>query len=264
MAFHHRRDPPGHFGLNLGLGLRRRQAGSAEYVANPVRADGSNDWMRRNADLTGSADSKLLTFSVWARYDASQAMHIAFLGPNNAQEGFRISSNLGEIIVAGRNSSNTEIVRFEINTTINDNNWHHIMGSFDLNSTLTRGFYVDNTDAETPGTWSPYTDAEMDLTRSNHFILSRNAGTTKYSGDLADLQIWFGIYTDFSVQANRELFIKDGKPINPDTAAATLGTPIIRLSGPTSGWETNKGSGGGFELVGALSDPTPGTGPVEL
>ena len=72
---------------------------------------------------------------------------------------------------------------------------------------------------------------------------------------MADLMMWPGTYLDFSVEANRRLFISAaGKPVDPAVAVAALGTPIVRFSGPTASWHTNKGSGGGFTENGALTD----------
>ena len=41
--------------------------GAPAYAANPVNFDGTNDYLTRGATLTGAADSKLMTISVWVR-----------------------------------------------------------------------------------------------------------------------------------------------------------------------------------------------------
>jgi hypothetical protein len=63
----------------------------------------------------------------------------------------------------------------------------------------------------------------------------------------------------FSVEANRRLFITaDGKPTNP---ALWPSGGQVQFYGAVDDWHTNKGTGGGFTLTGAL---TAGTGPVAI
>lgn len=84
---------------------------------------------------------------------------------------------------------------------------------------------------------------------------------SKIVGDVADFQMWINNYLDFSVAANRELFIKNGIPVNPTIAALTLGTPAILFQGNTTNFIVNQGNGGTFALTGSLtnsgSSPSP-------
>jgi len=53
----------------------------------------------------------------------------------------------------------------------------------------------------------------------------------------------------------RRLFIDgNGKPVDPATATASLGTPAVLLSGDVSGFVTNQGNGGAFTLSGTLTN----------
>jgi hypothetical protein len=102
----------------------------------------------------------------------------------------------------------------------------------------------------------------LDFTVSDWSVGGSPTGTQKFSGDIADLQFWIGVYVDLSQASNREIFINGGQPVDPAVAELALGEPKIQLVGQaTAGWETNTGSGGGFTENGALTD---GTEPVEL
>jgi hypothetical protein len=86
---------------------------------------------------------------------------------------------------------------------------------------------------------------------------------SKIVGDVADLQMWVNAWLDFSIPANRELFIKNGLPVNPSIAAQVLGTPAVLFQGNTTNFIVNQGTGGAFTLIGSLtnstSSPTPHT-----
>ncbi|WP_224710078.1 hypothetical protein [Mesorhizobium sp. CA5] len=133
--------------------------------------------------------------------------------------------------------------------------WCHFLVSFQLASTATRWLYMnDVSDLATVPTYA--TGSTVDWTLVDWFISGGGTGNLKYPGDMADLLVW-PTYLDLSVVANRRLFIDSiKKPVDPAVAVAALGTPLIRLSGPTSGWPTNKGGGGGFTLSGTLADAT--------
>ena len=84
-------------------------------------------------------------------------------------------------------------------------------------------------------------------------------GTLKLDGSIAEL--WFapGVYIDLSVEENRRKFITDAlRPANlgSDGSTPTGSAPLIYLSGATSSWHTNKGTGGGFTENGDLTDST--------
>jgi len=66
-------------------------------------------------------------------------------------------------------------------------------------------------------------------------------------------------FVDLSIEANRRKFIDAiGKPVDlgVDGSTPTGTAPLIFLSGTTIDWHTNKGSGGGFTEVGALTTAT--------
>jgi hypothetical protein len=78
------------------------------------------------------------------------------------------------------------------------------------------------------------------------------------TGDMADFQYWVGVSLLSAgniSEATRRLFVDgNGKPVNPSTAAATLGQQTILFSGNASQFPTNQGTGGAFSLTGTLTN----------
>ena len=88
------------------------------------------------------------------------------------------------------------------------------------------------------------------------FFIGTDGFGNDYIGDMADLRIMIGQYVDFSVEANRRLFIDaSGKPVDPVTTTATLGGPgCVLFSGDATGFAVNQGTGGAFSLTGTLTN----------
>lgn len=82
--------------------------------------------------------------------------------------------------------------------------------------------------------------------------------------EMAEVQIFLGQAIDTSDVSMRRLFIDgDRKPVDPAIAAAALGPPAYafrRNKKKKIKFEVNRGTGGGFELLSAATDYTPGPG----
>lgn len=228
------------------------------YRANAVNFDGTNDWLTRDAGLTGAADSKLLTFSAWLQPTAAGG-RILIGSPTlaSATERTRIGISAGSKFFIGgtlADSSTLGLLVLSV-TSIVSAGWFHVIGSFDMADTGKRHLYLNDVDDLSVTT---YTDAAVDFTYADWSVGAVPNGNTKFTGDVADLMFWPGVYTDFSVEANRRLFIDaSGKPVHPKTAIASLGAPLVLLHGISDShlsWHTNKGSGGGFTENGALTN----------
>jgi SPP1 family predicted phage head-tail adaptor len=223
------------------------------YVANPVNFDGTNDYLIRGAGLTGAADSKLWTGSVWLRRASVGTTERIFYSSGASCSVHFTSTNT--ISIMGENSAGSVILILNSLVAITDTNWHHLMWSVDTSDVDKRHLRIDDVSSVSP----TYSNAAIDFTVANFAIGAQDGGAQKYTGDIADLQVWFGKYVDLALQANRELFITAaGDPVDPSIAAASaLGAPIVLMNGATSTWHTNDGTGGGFTLNGLLTDGTP-------
>ncbi len=69
-----------------------------EYRANAVQFDGSNDYLTRGAELTGIADGKAGTLSVWLNFTGGDAANQHFLSNKQGKHQQSIKKeNGGEV-----------------------------------------------------------------------------------------------------------------------------------------------------------------------
>ncbi len=225
------------------------------YQANGVTFDGTNDYLTRDADLTGSADSQLWSGSFWFKRGSVGSIQLIYandpaVNPSTAI-GFRATN---ELVMEGENDAGTVILDIETSAITDTASYHHCMFSVDLADTGKRHLYID--DASDLNV-NIYTDDTMDFTEGDHAVGAASDGGFKFIGDLADLWIANGVYIDLSVEANRRKFITAaGTPVEllGDGSGPNGTAPIMFFQGATAGWETNKGTGGGFTENGALAD----------
>lgn len=229
------------------------------YTAWGVTFDGTNDYLTRGADLTTSADSGLATGSFWIRRAGGNGtLQVIYCAIDSAGScRYQIDLNTSNQIHVKGNSSGGGTLRLDVTsgTTITDTNWHHVMYSFDLTSADKRHLYIDGADASP--TWGTYsTGNAIEFTRSEHSIGAFTNGNSKLNGDLADFYLDIGAYKDLARAPQRELFYSaSGNAVNmgTDGSRPSGSAPEVFLSDVTlSTWPTNKGTGGGFTVTGAL------------
>jgi len=229
------------------------------YRPNAVNFDGTTTVLSRGGGLTGAVDGNSILASFWFKraVDGTASTVLGGIGAAGAA-GSRVLLNLAGSIsvvqIAVSNSSGTTIGDIRSSASYNAaSGWNHCVASMQMASTATRWLYMNDVpDLATVATYT--TGATIDWTLVDWFVSGGGTANPKTNGDLADIMVWPS-YLDLSVTANRRLFIGGDKmPVDPAKAVAALGAPIIQLNGPTSGWPTNKGSGGGFSLSGTLAD----------
>ncbi len=231
-------------------------AGSSSIV-NAVNFDGSNDYLSRGADLTGAADSKIWSGSVWIKKNTTSDITYIYAGDDRC--GVFINGD-ESITLRGKDSAGTEILfGFTSPSVVTVGQWAHIAWMVDLTDTNKRGIFVDGSLAST--TWLAYTNDTMDFTRPEHIIGASRTGATKSAFDCAELWISLGEYVDFSSASILAKFRNaiTGKPVfslGADGSLPTGTAPILYFNGGTSAWHTNKGTGGGFTENGTLTTAT--------
>lgn len=241
------------------------------YEPNAVIFDGTNDYLRHATALTGVTDGTSFSCALAVRRGATSGTGVfpriagaqaSAGGSTRWSIGFQPSNHAttpDSFYVEGKNSSNTTICLFYSSigvTTLNV--WTVILASYDLTDVAKRHLYIDDVDRF--GTVTAYTAATNVVFSAPFTSIGGNeGGSQKVNGQIADLWIDFNRYVDFSVASNRRLFFaSNGKLVNKGTTGNTpFGTaPEIFLSGLTADWHTNKGTGGGFTEIGALTDGT--------
>ncbi len=251
----------------IGTQLIGFGGGVRGYRTQGVVFDGVNDYLNRNGIFTGAANNKLWTCGFWFRNLPQDGVTRSLIG----------SSGIGPVQIEQRNGNFT--MRAErvasgaaylaSSSFTVDSDWHHFVFSIDLSSTSKRYYYADAVDVgATHTTYNTATDiawaSDDSPTLSGNTWIGRdlNNGATevnsRFSGEIADL--WMSnVYIDLSIPANLQAFIRDGKPVNLGSNGSNPnGTaPLLYLSAAGAAtadvFATNKGSGGGMTLTGALT-----------
>lgn len=233
-----------------------------QYIVKSVDFDGTNDYMKTGAGLTGASDSGLGTVSFWIRLDGGDTTFMTILHAATTVGGpasrFRVRrQDTNKLSIVGVNSANTTILDGStLNSLVSGSNWHHIAISFDLSDTGKRHFIVDGIE---DGSWFTYTNSTIDYTVADWTIGGQANGGTKFNGCIAEFYFTMGQYIDLSNATNlAKLRNNANKPVNLGVTgtAPGLGTPNIycRVNsvGTASDFATNLGSGGNFTITGSL------------
>ena len=238
----------------------------AMAIDNPMRVcdsadfDGTNDYMNRGADLTGSADSKLGIVSVWLRLDGGDAANQMFLNNGTlATNHFsvrRINTNI--FVVTGANAAGTPILSITTTSTYTAGaTWLHLLSSWNLGTAGARSIYMNDVSDLTQLT---FTDDTLDYTLTDWSVGALTDGASKLDGCMAELYFAPGQYLDFSLVHNRRKFISaSGKPVHLGTTGAlpTGTAPLVYLhlddAEAVANFATNRGTGGDFSITGTLA-----------
>ena len=217
---------------------------------NAVNFDGTNDWIKKTTDLSGNLDSKLGIFSCWFKLDATST---------GVREHFYSTTRFGiekqtddTFRIVGSNSSASTKLDMDTTGTLTTA-WTHLMGSWDLANSIIDIYINDSNDTNE----TTNADDNIDYTTATHYCgqETTEAGQIVH-GDMAQFYLNFGEFLNFNTESNRRKFITAaGKPVDfgADGSTPTGTAPIVFFDGDTDSWHTNKGSGGGFTEVGALT-----------
>lgn len=225
------------------------------YTPQPVTFDGTNDNLLRGAGLSGAADGRNGTMSFWFRQDASGHGTIRSILDSQANRVQAQVNASNQVVTRFRDAAGNDVC-LQSFIAMTDTKWHHMI--------MTTNGTVAHTARDNFVTIPPTpVDADIDWTLTNFSVGSTVAATTRFIGNLAD--VWMDdVYFDLTVAANLEKFIQpNGYPVDmgSDGSGPTGSAPLVFFSGPTASWHTNKGTGGGYNLTGALTDgpePLPG------
>jgi hypothetical protein len=226
--------------------------------------DGTNDYMTRGADLSGSADSKTGTLSLWLRLDGGDGAIGVLIGSATTLAGgtprFRISRTAAnKVNVVGASSAAATVLSLiSTSTYLAGATWLHILSSWDLAAGVGH-LYINDVDESDTGS-DILTDAELDYTVADWSIGGLPDGSAKCNGCLADVYFAPGRYLDFSNVYFRRKFISAlGKPVHLGTSGALpSGTaPLIYQhlddAEAVASFATNRGTGGDFTITGTLA-----------
>lgn len=256
------RDAAGNDSSQASVDLTTSAAG---FIVDSAEFDGTNDYMKRGAALTGAVASGIFTFSVWYKYlggdGTSQEMFNIVSTVGGSTNRFRIvRNNLNNWNFVGATSAGGALFNATFTgTVIADGSWHNLLVSIDLSSTSKRWVYIDDTSVAGAMTWSTYSSGNMDFAAADSSI-GGGQGFNLTNGDLAEFYFAAGQYLDLSVTANRRKFITAGlKPVDlgSDGSTPTGSAPTIYChltdGEAVANFATNRGTGGNFSITGTLT-----------
>lgn len=233
----------------------------ADFYPGAAKFDGTNDDLRRGADLTGNADSSQGVLSVWVKYNSgngvAQRLLMNSLASGSGLDLIRDSANRFDMILG----DGTNAYTFRTSATIVAGAFRHLLLSYDVNfatgARLSHLYVNDVSDRAVPtNTGIAFA---VDLTATNWAVGAQPAGGSKTNADIAELWFYPGQYLDLSVVANRRKFItSDLKPVDLGAdGSAPFGTPPIiyqtlRPGDLATAFAINRGTGGGWTITGAL------------
>jgi hypothetical protein len=227
------------------------------FHARGVTFDGSNDYLTRGADLTSVVDGKSGIISFWIDIGGSDGANQTIMG-NTAVLGdnFYVARSTGNVISVACDDNNSGTLDLVLTGDINvvaASGWQHVLVSWDVNAAAAH-MYI--TDVEGLAVGATLTNDTLNYAGTSNFSIGAETdGGVKLTGDLAEVWVKFNSFLDFSVEANRRLFIdSDLKPADLGPLGTRPGiTPDIYLAGKLANWHTNRGTGGGFTVNGALA-----------
>lgn len=247
-----------------GVSPCRARLMSDDYAQVGVRFDGSADYFNLATDLSGNADGKKGTASFWIRMNGGNGSN-QYIFINSASSFFIIRNSSNKISILGLDGSSNVVLSFVTTTSfVSGDPWRHVLLSWDLSVGRVQCYVDDVVDA---GTSVIATNTNIDYTRVGWGFGGYLSGSL-LNADVGDF--WFGnsssFGVDISVEATRRKFIDSEKrPVDLGSAGATPTgvSPIVFFSGDLPTWQTNKGTGGGFTLTGALTASAGGSGPFK-
>jgi hypothetical protein len=227
------------------------QAAAPAYTASAVHFGGSTILWQ---STTSSTDSRYFAFSGWFNIDWLGLGPTAFVfDPSSSFAPYFASNNFRAINAA---ATTTYGLNYNsVSPPLNSLAWQHVIGAIDSSAGHAK-MYFDGVSggalAGTPG----FTDS----TNGKSLFIGGDSGSN-VTGDMADLSIWIGTsFFDGSgniATATQQLFRSAaGKPVNPSTAIASLGTPYVMLSGNATTFPNNSlGSAGAFTYNPTFNTP---------
>ena len=231
------------------------KAGDWPVVGNFLTAgidfDGAADYLSKSSDLTGNADGKTFTLSMWLySYLSSSAGTIIQGKASGGFTRFAVSwSSSDTVSVNGINTSGNTVLNLIIPASgivSARETFAHILVSVDLENSSNRYVYVN--DEAVTSTYSTYTNGDIDFTLDSWTIGANSGGGSYFKGRMAGIYL-DDTYRDLTTASNRRLFIDaNGLYVTPPTS----GIMSLTLDDADNAG-TNSGTGGNFTLNGTVA-----------
>lgn len=230
----------------------------APYHASAVHFGGAANL--HTASLTATGDSTgFCSGSFWfkatiANFASAMIWVVDPLGSYTSNFQLAASGPNGQLEPTYANATNSLSVFINAGTmAIAPSVWHNIM--FSVQTNLGAGskilqLYADDA-VVTGGTVGDFGAAFLMTFNGKSFYIGQDTFGVNFTGDMADFWMAPGVFTDWSVTANRRKFISAaGKPVDPSGFPASA----LLFSGDATTFGTNQGTGGAFTATGSLTN----------
>ena len=151
-----------------------------------ITLDGSNDYIDfGNASVANFDYNDAFSYEIWLRTTANASKYI--MGKNESsgnyrgvEISYRGNTHVGKISFAIRNTNSTSnrIVVSTVNNTYNDNNWHHIVGTYDGSGTASGMNIIIDTVNDT--TTASTGDISGGITSTSNLCIGSRNGDANY------------------------------------------------------------------------------------
>jgi len=225
------------------------------YTVQGITFNSPNAAYMTTSSLTGIANGQKGILSTWLKLRGVGAYQIVFETMDDQSITMYFQPS-GYLFVQLTNSAGTPIVSWTgHNVFSTSGGLSHVAMSWDTTVSRAQAYTDGLVDVNAPTVVSggiinyAYGAVEMGGRTS--------ASSMPFIGDIGDFYFNTAETMDLSVPANLAKFIdSSGNPVNLGTNGATPtgSVPLIFLSGPSSTFANNLGSGGAFSLTGSISN----------
>jgi len=224
---------------------------AAAFAATALSYDAATNWAARGADLTGNADSKFLTFSLFFRVNGG-SLSIRTIA-ESANQNYQIFLNIvDKLTFTFKDTTAASAYVFTSTTVFGASGlWRHVLVSVDT-LTDTIQMAVDGV-LEATNITVRVPNSTLDWTDTNHFAGADPAALFLWDGCLSMLYFNNATALDLTDPNNIRLFIDgDGFPVDlgPNGEFPTEAIPIVFV--PAGDPAANAGSGGNYVNNAAL------------
>lgn len=232
--------------------------GGGPGAAEAVYFDGTNDVLERGSNLTGLSNGNELLVSFWYNFKGGDGDFVVLIEETSFIVRIVKFNDKWRIELSDVGGGTLWVVHGNtVYTTLVNTGWHSFLLAIDMDATPdVMQLRLDDVD-ETLDDQSGPNSGQIGLSLGTDWGIGGISG----GGSRADVEIadmWLDdTFLDLDVEANRRKFIDaSGKPVGlgSDGSTPTGSQPLIFFSGPTVTWHNNKGTGGGFTEIGALTD----------
>lgn len=246
-------------GLTAVNGLTLTGGGGGGFTYYSAIFDGTNDWLSRGANVTGMANGKTGLLSFWIKLGSGTDDTNQYVMTNTfGAFGFMVLRRAfdNSIRIIGCNSGFTEIITLTSNAeSVNESSgWVHVLASWDLGTAGRRHLYINGSAQTNVGAFTD--DTIVYVVGNNFYVGSNESQSSKLNGILSE--VYFTTeWLDITDSANRLKFRTAGglpENLGADGSTPTGTAPLLYFHDEVTGWEVNKGSGGGFTENGTLGD----------